>query len=170
VGVGLLSALFVVTGLVQAFAVRNSFIVRHFSAPVGPDAGKLFTPKWFYNDHTWSNWTKAVDWIGRNTPPDAIVATVAPHLCYLKTGRLAVMPPMEVDSVRARSLLQDVPVSYVIVDELLFTDIARRYSRPALESDLGWRRVFHENETSIYERVGVRSAARGDGGQSGDSL
>jgi hypothetical protein len=163
IGMTVLGGLFVATGLVQVFSVRNSYIVRHFSAPVGADAGKLFTPKWFYHDQTWTDWAKAVDWIERNTPNEAIIATVAPHYAYLKTGRLAVMPPMEVDPARARLLMQNVPVSYVIIDELAFADISRRYALPAVASDPGWRRVYHENQTSIYERVGARSMARYNG-------
>jgi hypothetical protein len=163
VGICLLSGLFIATGLVQAFAVRNSYIVRHFSAPVGPDAGKYFTPKWFYHDETWTDWAKAIDWIEENTANSAIIATVAPHLAYLKSGRLAVMPPMEADPARARTLLQDVPVSHLIVDELAFTDIARRYALPAVESDPGWRRVFQQNQTSIYEKIGQADTVRNNG-------
>ena len=56
-------------------------------------------------------------WIDAHAPPEAIVATTSPHLCYLLTGRHAVLPPMEIDPAHARRLLEAVPVSYVIVDE-----------------------------------------------------
>lgn len=153
-GIGVLSGLFIVTALVQAYSVRNIFLVRYHGAAVGPDAGKILTPKWFYHDSTWTDWAKAVDWIERNTPPDAIIATVSPHLAYLKTGRLSVMPPMEPDPARANALMKQVPVSYVIVDELEFVDLSRRYALPALNHDSSqWRRVYHENQTSIYQSV-----------------
>ena len=72
-------------------------------------------------------------WIDAHAPPDAIVATTSPHLCYLLTGRRAVLPPMEIDPVHARRLLEAVPVSYVIVDELEY----RRHVTPLRPSRSG---------------------------------
>ena len=50
---------------------------------------------------------------------------------------------MEADPARARRLLEMVPVSYVIVDDLEFVDISRRYARPAVEGDPAHWRVVH---------------------------
>ena len=93
-------------------------------------------------------------WISAHAPPDAIVATTSPHLCYLLTGRRAVLPPMEIDPVQARRLLEAVPVSYVIVDELEFADMSRRYALPAVEGDPAAWRVVHEIDgTRIYQHT-----------------
>jgi hypothetical protein len=60
---------------------------------------------------------------------------------------------MESDPVRARLLLQTVPVSYVIVGNFEFVDVSRRYARPAVESDsTSWHVVQSIDETKIYER------------------
>jgi hypothetical protein len=121
--------------------------------PGGSSAGARF----FYHDRSWRAWEEAVAWIDAHAPPDAIVATNAPHFCYLRTGRRAVLPPMEADRARARRLLEAVPVSYVIVDELEFLDVSRRYARPAVESDpLGWHLVRSIDGTQIYERTTSR--------------
>ena len=90
-------------------------------------------------------------WIDAHAPPDAIVATASPHLCYLLTGRHAVLPPMESDPVYARQLLEAVPVSYVIVDELEF----HRHITPVCPSRGGdhaaaWRLVHSIGVTRIY--------------------
>ena len=64
---------------------------------------------------------------------------------------------MEADPARARRLLEAVPVSYVIIDELEFLDVSRRYARPAVESDpLGWPLVYSIDGTQIYERATSR--------------
>jgi hypothetical protein len=108
----------------------------------------------FFHDRSWQAWEEAAAWIDAHAPSDAIVATTEPHFLYLLTGRFAVIPPMEPDPTRARRLLEAVPVSYVIIDELKFLDMSRRYARPAVEGDpLGWHLVHSVNGTQIYERT-----------------
>jgi hypothetical protein len=114
---------------------------------IGPES------KWFIYDRSWQAWQQAVNWIDSRAPRNALVATTAPYFYYLQTGRLAVLPPMEADLVRERGLLDSVPVSYVIIDELEFTDIARRYVFPAVEADrAGWHLVYKIDSTTVYER------------------
>lgn len=111
------------------------------------------TRRWLYYDQGWADWDRAVAWIAGNSAPDAIVATDAPHLCYLMTGRRAVMPPMEADAGKAARLLADVPVAFLVIDELDFTDISRRYAAPAVARDsAGWKEVKRFNKTIIFER------------------
>jgi len=108
----------------------------------------------FAHDTSWQDWEEAAAWIDTQTPRNAIVATSAPHFLYLRTGRLAVLPPMESDPVRARLLLDSVPVSYVIVDNWEFLDLSRRYARPAMESNpADWEVVQSINRTQIYRRL-----------------
>jgi hypothetical protein len=111
------------------------------------------TYRLFAHVRSWQDWEEAAAWINAHAPRNAIVATSAPHFLYLCTGLRAVLPPMESDAVRARLLLETVPVSYVIVDNLEFVDVSRRYARPAVESDsTSWHLVQSIDETKIYER------------------
>ena len=111
-------------------------------------------PRFLYHEKQWRTWEQAVAWIASNAPRDAIVATTSPHFCYLLTGRLSVLPPMEDDPVRARELLESVPVSYVIVDEMDFLDISRHYALPAVLSAPGtWRLVHAIEGTRVYART-----------------
>ncbi|MBA3883825.1 MAG: hypothetical protein H0X73_14240 [Chthoniobacterales bacterium] len=117
--------------------------------PAGSARERLFA-----HDSQWQRWENAVNWLAVHAPHDAIIATSAPHWLYLRTGLRAVLPPMDADPVRARQLLEAVPVSYVIVDELGFLDISRRYAGPAVEGDpAGWRLVNTFGGTNIYERA-----------------
>jgi len=109
--------------------------------------------KWFMYDRSWQVWEQAVNWLNGNVPSTAIIAATSPHFYYLQTGRLAVFPPMEADLNGERKLLDSVPVSYVIVDELASLDAARRYVLPAVESDtVNWKLVYKAGDTAIYER------------------
>jgi hypothetical protein len=152
--VGLASFL-LLTLVPQTYAAWGLFYDRgHQPASFIPGRGAL-GPRFFFHDQAWAEWEEAVAWLGEHSTPEAIVATPESHLCYLRTQRQAVSPPIESDPVRARHLLESVPVSYVIVDELGFTDVSRRYARPAVESDpMEWRLVHSvTNGTQIYERT-----------------
>jgi len=108
----------------------------------------------FYHDPTWEVWEETADWIKVHAGPDAIVATSAPHFFFLRTGLRAVLPPMEANPETERRLLESVPVSYVIIDELIFLDVSRRYALPAIEHDpRQWRVVHVSGGTKTYARV-----------------
>lgn len=147
-----LCALVFLTAAVQGFTLVQVFL-RYRYDPRMPAFGKPGQHRVFYHDRTWSAWENAVTWIGQHTPADAVVCTVAPHLCYLWTGRRAVFPPMEGNAGLARRLLEAVPVSYLIVDELSFLDITRLYGEPAVASpSSGWRVVYSVDQTRVYAR------------------
>jgi hypothetical protein len=109
----------------------------------------------FYQSRAWRSWEEAVAWIGAHAPPDAIIATTQRHLCYLRTNRRAVLPPMEPDAGRARRLLEAVPVSYVIVDEVgEMASFGRRYALPAVQgAPVRWHLVHSIYGTRVYERA-----------------
>jgi len=108
----------------------------------------------FFHDRSWQAWEEAASWIGAHARPEAIVATTAPHFLYLRIGRRAVLPPMESDPMRARRLLEAVPVSYVVIDELKFLDISRRYALPAVKGDPeAWHLVYSIKGIQIYQRA-----------------
>lgn len=110
----------------------------------------------FYHDPTWEVWEKTAAWVRMHAGPDAIVATSAPHFFYLRTGLRAILPPMEANLEEERRLLEAVPVSYIIIDELIFLDVSRRYALPAIASDpRHWRLVHVIDGTKTYARVGA---------------
>lgn len=116
-----------------------------------PGLGK--TPRFFAHERSWQSWEEAVSWIHAHASSDAIVATSAPHLLYLLTSRQAVLPPMEVDTRRERQLLETVPVTYAIIDQLKALDVTRRYMLPALKMANDWQLVHELHSTSIYQRT-----------------
>jgi hypothetical protein len=151
-----LASILVLAFIVQAYSAQWTFR-RHQSAESSsfvPEGSSAAASRFFFHDRSWQAWEQAVAWIDAHAPPDAIVATTSPHLCYLLTGRRAVLPPMEINPVRAWRLLEAVPVSYVIVDELEFADMSRRYALPAVENHpAGWRLVHEIDNTRIYEHT-----------------
>jgi hypothetical protein len=154
-----LASILVLAFIVQAYSAQWTFR-RHQSAMSSnfvPEGTSAQAGHFFFHDRSWQAWEQAMAWINAHAPPDAIVATASPHLCYLLTGRRAILPPMEIDPVYARGLLEAVPVSYAIVDELEFADMSRRYALPAVASHpAGWRLVYEIDNTRIYEHTAGR--------------
>ena len=121
-----------------------------------PGASQAEAVRSFFHDRSWRAWEQAVAWIDTHAPADAIVATTSPHLCYLLTGRRAVLPPMEIDPAHARQLLEAVPVSYIITDAFSYPiDSSRRYALPAAEGDpAAWGVEYEVDNTRIYKHTG----------------
>ncbi len=103
-------------------------------------------PRFFYYSEFSRGWDVAIDWIQNHSAPNAIVATHLPQYCYLRTGRRAVLPPVERNQDRVRELLESVPVSYVILDPVDWM--------PAVEKDTEhWRSVQSVDRVRLYERI-----------------
>jgi hypothetical protein len=120
-------------------------------------AGRPHEYRLFFYDRTWRLHDDGLDWLARQAHPGEIIATSTPHWAYLRTGLPAVMPPYEVDPRRAAALLDQVPVTYLIVDQLSFLDVGRRYTIPAIQDAPDrWRLIYAENDSGpkIYRRVG----------------
>ena len=142
--------------LVLLLAIQTVSLVRLFrdryreGASFGPGTGATGS-RFFHYHSAWLRWEQAAAWIGAHAPSGAIVATIVPHQLYLQTGLRAVYPPMEADPEQAHRLLESVPVSYVIIDELAYRDFVRRYALPAMESHpASWRVVHKIDSTRIY--------------------
>jgi hypothetical protein len=139
---------------VEAYPSLKLFRSRASAEGMTVEPGGSAGSRLFAHDPFWQSWERTVNWLGVHAPREAIVATSAPHWLYLRTGLRAVLPPMESDPGRAERLLESIPVSYVIIDQLEFLDISRRYARPALKGGpRRWRLVYSIDGTKTYERI-----------------
>jgi hypothetical protein len=111
-------------------------------------AGRTHNYRLFFYDRTWRLHDDALDWLKGAAGKPAVVATSTPHLAYIRTGLPAVMPPYEIDPVKAERLLEQVPVGYVVVDKLEFLDVGRRYAAPAVERARDrWPLIYATNDS-----------------------
>jgi hypothetical protein len=147
---------------VEVLAAAGTFKSRHereYTPPgQGGPGGRLF----FY-DRSWMDFDAALAWLKGEARPGDVVATSAPERAYLKTGLKAVMAPMEADLGKAQRLLESARVQYIIVDELEFVDMIRRYTEPALRRHPGqWQEVHRVpgGNTRIYRFVGRSPGGR----------
>ena len=132
--------------VLQISSVRKLFYDRAIAwASYVPDRGAV-GPHFFYYSPFSRAWDVEIAWIQSHSDPNAVVLTHLPHLCYLRTGHRAVLPPLERNQDRVRELLESVPVSYVILDPI--------DSMPAVEKDdQSWRIVDSVDRVRLYERI-----------------
>jgi len=144
----------VVTFAVEAYPSIKMFRFRASKEGVTIEPPGKAPSRFFAHDSYWQAWERSVNWLGQQGSPKAIVASSAPHWLYLRTGLRAVLPPMDPDPASAKRLLEAVPVSYVIIDQLEFLDISRRYALPAMNGDPAkWHVVKTFGDTKIYEHA-----------------
>ena len=141
----------------ELYTVYKVFTKHHEPAVMTDASGKVHQYRLFFYDQTWRLHDDALDWLARQGPRSAVIATATPHAAYLRTGLKAIMPPYEADPALAADLLRRVPVTYLIVDQLSFLDVSRRYAAPVAASDSAdWPMVYAVNDSGprIYRRSG----------------
>jgi hypothetical protein len=134
-----------------SLAVANALVITYRRTPMAPGESKLF-----YIEGDWVRWAQAAKWVGENSSEGDVVATSAPHLLYLRTGRRSVLPPMEHRPDDELRLLDSIPVRYMIVGEFRFLDIDSRYAERMVKAKPeAWKLRFTADgeQTRVYERV-----------------
>ena len=147
----LLSAMLLVQAGIAFVFLRNLLPVSYYDSHEREHTFRALT----YEPH-WHALDRAFEWIRRNGKTNAIVATSVPQLAYLRSEHKAVLPPFEVNPDRAIELLDQVPVSYLVVDDLKRPPISDRYAAPVVKHRPdNWKLVYTSpgETTQVYERV-----------------
>jgi hypothetical protein len=157
VGLALVAGIWVVSALT---AQLRDFVHPDNSATYVDARGVEHPYRLFYYDNAWRDFEAALNWLRDYAPPGAVVASSSPHLAYLMLHSKTVMPPMESDVSTAQRLLDSVPVTFLIVDDLTFLDISKRYVEP-ITTAYGdrWEKVYTVpgTATAIYQRTAASS-------------
>lgn len=151
---------FVMAVPVAAILLAQGAAASHFFASMGPasyydSAGREEVFKLLDYGSEWHALDPCFEWIRQNAVPNGVIATTIPHLAYLRTGHKAVLPPFEVNPDKATHLLDEVPVTYLVVDRFERPGISERYAAPLVaEKPQAWRLVFiaPDDRTCVYER------------------
>lgn len=111
-------------------------------APVAAVPGNVPQRLFFYSPR-WRLHDEALAWLATQADRGAVVATSTPQRLHLMSGLHAVFPPFEPAPDVAERLLRKVPVAWVVVDDLEYLDVTRRYAEPAmLAHPERWRLVY----------------------------
>ena len=147
----LLLGMWFVQVVIAAYFLRNLLPVSYYDM-----AGRERLLRLLTYEPQWHSLDRAFEWLRRNTEADAVVATSVPHLAYLRTGHKAVLPPLESDPEQANHLLDEVPVSYLVLDDLGRPPISQHYAAPVVaHRPENWRLVYSGpgSGTKVYQRV-----------------
>jgi hypothetical protein len=154
---GVLTTICAVTAILLIQTVSAAYVFRSRNPVSYYDAaGRERGLKLYDYGSEWHALDPAFEWIRRNAMATSVIATTVPHLAYLRTGHKAVLPPFEPDPDRASRLLQEVPVSYLVLDRFEQPGISERYAAPVVaQKPQDWRLVFTapDLQTRVYERT-----------------
>ena len=120
------------------------------------DAGRVTTGQLLFYEAEAAAMDEALEEVRRRAQPGDVVASSMPHWAYLRTGVKSILPPMEADPDHAQRLLDEVPVRFVVLDELQYPRISQRYAAPAVEDHPDtWRRIYRspDGRARLYEHV-----------------
>jgi hypothetical protein len=140
---------------VQVVSLADLFQERHRPVAYQDRSGAMVRYRLFYYREAYRALDAGLDWLRQQARPTEIIASSMPHWVYLRTGLKAVMPPFERDPRRVQTLLDSVPVSYLIVDGRTGS-FTRRFGLPAVQAAPAlWRLVYssREGELEIYRRL-----------------
>jgi hypothetical protein len=87
-----------------------------------------------------------------------------PQWTYLQSGLKAVMPPLTRNPVRAQEMIDTVPVSYVLVEDLLMNDNFNTFFPKLVKNDPDkWKLIYSRpgSQVEVYARIGVARFADG---------
>ncbi len=146
--------LVIVVIAVEVLAMARLYAWYRYPATLSDRGGHVVTQRLFFYDESHQAIAGALQWLRSRARPADVVAGSMPHWIYLLTGLKAVMPPFESDLGRAQTLLDSVPVRFVVIDDT-WPPIARDYTLPLLASaPERWERVYSDavRDVAIYER------------------
>jgi hypothetical protein len=110
----------------------------------------------FYYDTHWRQHDAALAWLAGVAKRTDVIATSTPHRMHLASGLRAVLPPFEADPAQAQRLLDSVPVAYLVIDDLDYLDVTRRYGDPVVAAfPQSWQLVYGAPDAGsrVYRRV-----------------
>jgi len=145
------TAILVIQVAIVTHLFRNMAPVSYYNADGQERSLKLIA----YGGE-WHALDPAFEWVRRNTSPAAVIATIVPHLAYLRTGHKTVLTPFEINPNIEDRLLGEVPVSYLVLDTFGRPGTTERYAAPVIaQRPQDWRLVFTapDGMTRVYERA-----------------
>jgi hypothetical protein len=98
----------------------------------------------------------AFEWVRRHAAASAVIATAVPHMAYIRSGHKAVLAPLERDPAKASRLLEEIPVDYLVLDQLGAPFISEHYAAPVVaQRPDQWRLLYTapDGGAKVYERL-----------------
>lgn len=141
---------------VQVTTTYWTYTYAHQPVELRDRHGSIHHQRLFYYDQRWQGYERALRWLDDHVDQNAIISTTCPPYLHLRIGRRAVMPPFESQPDRCLTMLENVPVDYVVVDGLNLLRKGGQYAEPALKTAPDhWSKVFDdlEGEVRIYRRM-----------------
>jgi hypothetical protein len=158
-GRSLLVAIVVVVIGWQEFAALRRLYTLNYDDVAYEQAGRAVAYKLFHYAPVGTAFDEGLEWLKGNSQRTDVVAATDPQWAYLRTGRKAVLPPLEPNGERAQQLIDTVPVKYLMVEtkpQRLGLGAYHRFTSAMLrENPRHWDLVWTSSDRSmaIYRRT-----------------
>lgn len=143
------------SALVTQIAATVSVFTSEYQPVAYVDrAGRPVSYRLFYYGSARREYDETIDFIRTHARSGDVVAAGMPHWIHLRTGLKAVLPPLEADPAKAQTLLDSVPVRYLVIGEDVIA--SERYTRPVVgQRPSAWERVYSTTARhwSVYRRI-----------------
>jgi hypothetical protein len=93
-----------------------------------------------------------LDWLLERADQRDVIAGATPGWNYVRTGFKSIIPPFELDPVKAQAMLDSIPVRYLLLEE----GFTKKYTYPVIVNfNDRWKLVYSNSDTgfNIYQRV-----------------
>ena len=91
----------------------------------------------------WENYFMAAEWIGDNTPPDAVICCRKGYLMSLLSQRKTTSYPFTQDAGALINFIEDRGATHVVIDRFTWTGSTARYLFPAVKAHSSRFQVIH---------------------------
>jgi hypothetical protein len=122
--------------------------------------GRVVDYRVFYYSAASKSLDDALGWLKQRTKPADVVATSMPHWAYVSKGLKAVRPPIESDGERTQTLLDSIPVAYIILSPENDGKAINEYFFPFVQSSPhAWKSVYVDEQQTVVVYQRARSDA-----------
>jgi len=150
----------IVIGLIVVHQATSLFLCYrqdHSSVTEVTGSGSPVRFRLFYYGEGHRLLDAAQEWIAERAGPADVIAAGMPHWLFLRSGRKAVMVPFGADPSAAARLLANVPVRYLVLDDIDDLSLTS-FVAPAIEHSPEWQQVFTPGRRCrVFERTGPGS-------------
>lgn len=118
----------------QIFTLYTTYVLQAGHAEYRDRQGQTVSSRmFFYRQDGYRELDAGLDWLMTHAGPNDIVAASMPQWVYLRTGLKSIMPPFGEDPNSIQTLLDSVPVTYMVMDTSPI-NFARSYVLPMLKN------------------------------------
>jgi hypothetical protein len=130
----------------QLFIFYQSHFVWHDKVIYSDLSGKKAEYRVFGYYDTEKGRDGGLDWLMEKADQKDVIAGATPGWNYVRTGLKCIMPPFELDPIKAQTMLESVPVRYLLLED----GFTKKYTYPVIVNfNDRWKLVYSDSDSEF---------------------